>query len=247
MIKILSLILFILLALVGRERGIKTFFTFYLSLLLIIFYIIFMSFGLNAIILAIITCILASVISLFMLNGYNVKTKASFISIMVVLVFIFLLVFFIGKSSSIQGFSNDSIESIGAYSFEINYDMCDVFIGMYLVCSIGTLIDTSISISSAVNEVYENNKKITQKELFKSGMNIGHDILSTTINTLYFALVCGFIGFFLWHRGGTLGYLLNYKVFAQEVIKVLIAFIGSILIIPITAFISSHFIINDSY
>ena len=96
--------------------------------------------------------------------------------------------FFIGKISNIQGFSSDSVETIGAFSYLINYDMTKVIIGMYLICVIGTIIDTSISVSSSMNEVLENNPKINEKELYKSGMNVGGDILSTTINTLFFAI-----------------------------------------------------------
>ena len=160
MIKLLSLIFLILLIIVGKSRGFKTFITFYLSILLIMIYLTFIKVGLNAVALAIITCILAALMILFILNGYNVKTKSSFISIMFVLVFVLLVTLFIRKSANIQGFSVESIESIGYYSHDINYDMTNVIICMYLICTIGTIIDTSISISSAMYEVYRNNKNI---------------------------------------------------------------------------------------
>ncbi len=239
MILILSIIFFILLILIGKYRGFKTFIIFYSNLLLILLYIISMSFGFNAIINAIIICILASMLTLFGLNGVNVKTKASFKSIMIILIIMFLLTFIICRNANIQGFSTESIESIGGYSFDLNYNMTDLFIGMYLVCVIGTIIDTSISISSALNEVYLNNKDLNKKELYESGMNIGKDILNTTINTLFFALVTTFIGFMMWHSKANIGYIINYKSFAQEIIKLLLCFISSTLIIPITSYIAA--------
>ena len=69
--------------------------------------------GINAYILAIIICILATIITLFIINGFNLKTKASFYSILIVLVFVFVIIFLIGKNANIQGFSMESIESIG--------------------------------------------------------------------------------------------------------------------------------------
>ena len=240
MIYILSLVLFILLISIGKLRGLKTFICFYLSYFLIITYIIFMGIGFNAIILSLITCVLASLISLFLLNGYNIKTISSFKSIILVLIFMFIIIFLIGKNANIQGFAYESIEEIGVFNFNINYDMTDVIIGMYLVCTIGTIIDTSISISSALHEIYENNKKINQKEFFNSGMNVGKDILGTTINTLYFAFIGGFIGFFIWHYSNGLEFILNYKVFVSDIIELLSCFIGSILIIPITSYICSN-------
>lgn len=245
MITILSIILFLLLTIIGKSRGFKTFLIFYLSLFLIVVYLFVMSIGFGAITNAIIICIIVSAITLFGLNSYNVKTKSSFLSIMVILVLITLLTLFIGKNANIQGFSPEALESIGGYSFDINYDMTNLFIGMYLVCVIGTIIDTSISVSSAMNEVYINNKHLNKYELYKSGMNVGKDILSTTINTLFFAVVAEFIGFFMWHYGSGLGFLLNYKSFAQEIIKLLLCFIASILIIPVTSYITSRLLIKE--
>lgn len=245
MIKILSLILFILLLLIGKKQGLKTFLCFYMSYFLIIIYIVFMGYGFNAIIVSLIICIIESLISLFLLNGYNIKTKSSFISVNIMLIIMFILIFLIGKRANIQGFSYESIESIGIFDFDINYNMTDVIIGMYLVCTIGTIIDTSISISSSVNEIYENNKKLSKNELFDSGMSIGRDILATTINTLYFALIASFIAFFVWHRMEPIEYIINYKVFAQEVIELLLCFIASILIIPITSYICSRKLVNN--
>ena len=120
MITVLSIILFLLLLTVGKERGVKTFFTFYLSLLLIIIYVVFMSIGMNAITLALIICILSTITCLFILNGYNKKTKSAFISVMIVLLLIFGLIYIIGKRANIGGFSMESLESIGAFSYDIN-------------------------------------------------------------------------------------------------------------------------------
>lgn len=245
MIFILSCILFFLLVLIGKTRGLKTFGLFYLSIFLIIVYLFMMSLGFNAIIHAVVICILVTIITLFGLNGVNVKTKSSFKAIMVMLLIVFGLTFFIGMNANIQGFSAESLEAIGGYSFDINYNMRDVFIGMYLVCIIGTVIDTSISISSALNEVYENNKHLNKHELYKSGMNIGKDIMATTVNTLYFAVISSFIGFFMWHYNTAFGYIINYKSFVQEVFKLLICIIGSILVIPITSYITSRALIKN--
>ena len=245
MIFILSLILFILLLLIGRARGLKTFCIFYLSIFLIIIYLYIINLIFNAITHSIIICVLVTLVTLFGLNGVNVKTKSSFKSIMIVLLFIFLITFFIGKNANIQGFSAESLEAIGGYSFDLNYDMTNVFIGMYLITIIGTIIDTSISISSALNEVHLNNMNLDKHELYKSGMNIGKDILATTINTLYFALVAEFIGFFMWHYGSSFSFLLNYKSFAQEIIKLSLCFIASILIIPITSYITSRALLKS--
>ena len=123
MIKLLFLILFVLLIVIGQERGVKTFLLFFSGLLLIAFYIIIVSAGVNAILLALIMSILITIIELFGLNGYNVKTKSSFLSVMIVVFVVGLLLYFVGMRADIQGFSTEDIETIGAFSFNINVNI----------------------------------------------------------------------------------------------------------------------------
>ena len=244
--KVLWIVLFLLLLIVGQKRGFKAFVTFLFSMLLIIIYIALMKVGINAIILAFIICIIASALALFFLNGNSSKTKAAFIGVIIVQLIVFIPIYIISRRACIGAFAIESLETVGGFNFAINYNMNDVIIGIFLVSIVGTVIDTAISVSSAMNEVYENNPTLNEKELFKSGMNIGGDILSTTINTLYFALINTFIGYFMWHRGIGLEEVVNSKLFVKELIQLLIAFIGSVLIIPVTAFIASRILIKDS-
>ena len=245
--KILFFILFLLLLIVGKERGVKTFFTFLICMIQIIIYIFLMRLGFNSIILAFITCVIASLVSIFFLNGYSVKTVSAFIGVIIVQLIVFILIYIISRSASIGAFGEESLETIAFFNFDIKYNMNDVIIGVFLVSVVGTVIDTSISIASAMNEVYENNSHINDKDLYKSGMNVGGDILSTTINTLYFAVISSFIGFFMWHRNMPIENMINYKIFTKDLVQLFIVFIGSILIIPVTAYISSKLLACKKY
>ena len=244
---LLLLILFILLLSIGKKRGLKTFITFIICMLQIFIYMFLMRIGFNAIVWSFISCVIASIFSIFFLNGYSKKTIASFISVMIVQVIVFLLMYIVCKQSGIGSFGEESLDNIGGYYFNIKYNMNNVLIGVLLISVVGTVIDTSISVASAMNEVYINNPKISDKELYKSGMNVGGDILSTTINTLFFALISTAIGFAMWHRNTLIGEIINYKMFVKDSIQLLIAFIASILIIPVTANITSKMLASNKY
>ncbi len=239
MINTLTLLFFILLIVVGKGRGLKTFICFYLNYALIITYICLMVFGCNAIFVSFLTCMAATLLSLFFLNGVNIKTISSFKSICIVLCLMFVLIYLIGKNANIQGFSHEALETISLFTYDIYYNMSNLIIGLILVCTIGTIIDTSISISTALNEIYLNNRRLSTLALFKSGMNVGKDILSTTVNTLFFVFLGGMFGFFFWHQYDSFGVMVNYKSFAQEVIELLCCCIGSVLVIPITSYITA--------
>ena len=92
-----------------------------------------------------------------------------------------------------------------------------------------------------MNEIHKSDLLITQKSLFESGMNIGKDILGTMTNTLLFAYIGGFMTLIIYFNElhYSLADILNAKVFCAEVFQILCGGIGIILIIPITAFVSS--------
>ena len=92
-----------------------------------------------------------------------------------------------------------------------------------------------------MNEIYKNNSFITQHELFKSGMNIGKDVLGTMTNTLFFAYISGFMTLLIYFSElkYSVATIFNAKVFCSEVFQSICCGIGIILIIPITAFITS--------
>lgn len=241
MISVLVLTIAVLLFIIGGIKGIQTFFCFILNLMLILLFIYLAYTGLNVFFLTILIIFLASLITMFLTNGINKKTKSSMISIVIVSIIMFLLSYLIVTFSNIEGFSAESREIIGTFNLYINFSAENLLICLLLFTSAGTIMDTSISISSAVNEVYQRNKQISQMDLYNSGINIGKDILSTTINTIYFASIGGILTFFFWNHNLNFLEMINNKLFAQEFFEILICFIGSILIIPIT----SYFISKD--
>ena len=108
-------------------------------------------------------------------------------------------------------------------------------------------LTASIAISSALYEVHQNNKDLTKKELFISGMNIGKDILCTTTNTLMFAFLGDFMTLLIWFSKGNYSFfdIMNSKTFVAELIRILFSAIGCILVIPITAYITTNALKKD--
>ena len=117
--------------------------------------------------------------------------------------------------------------------------VCEILIGL-----LGAIIDVSISIASSMNELYITNPLLGKRNLFKSGVNIGKDILRTMTNTLLFAYIGGFMTLIIWFFDlhYSLSEILNGKVFSSEVFMILCSGIGVILIIPVTSLITAYII-----
>ena len=239
---ILIVLLFLLMIYIDTKRGIKLFLSiiFNFIILMIIFYLI--AIGLNPIICSLIGCFVISYIILYYVNERNIKTESSLKSVVIVLIILSFLIFFVTKISRIAGFGYESYEEINMFSYDVRIDFTDIAISMILISLIGATVDSSIAISSALYEVYDNNKNLSKKDLFLSGMNIGRDILCTTNNTLMFAFLGEFMTLLIWFYKGNYSFLeiVNAKTFASEMIKIFFSAIGCIIVIPITAYITAE-------
>ena len=239
---ILIILLFLLMIYIDIKRGIKLFLSilFNFIILMIIFYLI--AVGLNPIICSLIGCFIISYIILYYVNERNVKTKSSLKSVIIVLIILSFLILFVTKISRIAGFGYESYEEINMFSYDVKIDFTNIAISMILISLIGATVDSSIAISSALYEVYDNNKNLSKKDLFLSGMNIGKDILCTTNNTLMFAFLGEFMTLLIWFYKGNYSFLeiVNAKTFVSEMIKILFSAVGCIIVIPITAYITTE-------
>ena len=204
---ILIILLFLLMIYIDIKRGIKLFLSilFNFIILMIIFYLI--AIGLNPIICSLIGCFIISYIILYYVNERNVKTESSLKSVIIVLIILSFLIFFVTKISRIAGFGYESYEEINMFSYDVKIDFTNIAISMILISLIGATVDSSIAIFSALYEVYDNNKNLSKKELFLSGMNIGRDILCTTNNTLMFAFLGEFMTLLIWFYKGDYSFL----------------------------------------
>lgn len=229
---------------IGGKRGAKSFFTLILNFVTLFVMLGIMTIGVDPVKVTVLGCIVITSVTLFYINGFSKKTVASLLSVIVVVLMTILLTFKMAAGANIQGFSWEQAESISGLSTYIQLDftrvvMCEILIGL-----LGAIIDVSISISSSMNELLNNNTSISKNALLKSGINIGKDILGTMTNTLLFAYIGGFMTLIVWFYD--LHYsasdIINAKIFCAEVFQILSSGIGIILIIPITAVISSRFL-----
>ena len=243
---ILIIILFLLIIFIDKKRGVKLFLSLFFNFLILMILFYFIAIGFNPIVCSLLGCLAISYILLFFVNGENLNTQTSFKSIIIVLIILAILIYITTTLSRVAGFGYESLEEINMFSYDIKIDFTSIAISLVLISLIGATVDASIAISSALFEIYDNNKHLSKKELFKSGMNIGKDILCTSVNTLLFAFLADFMTLVIWYYKGHYSFLdiINSKTFASEFIRIMISAIGCFLAIPITSFMTTKAITN---
>jgi uncharacterized membrane protein len=244
---VLAAILFILMAIIGRGKGVRSFLAIFFNFSVIFIAIIFMNDPkANPIIITLIACIFISVINLFYINEVNKKTKTAFISTVISTIVLLLFIFIIADRARIQGFGEEEIQELGAFSLHIGVDFVKIAVSVIIMSTIGAITDAAMAISSPMREIHYHNKDISRHDLFKSGLSIGKDILGTSTNTLFFAFFGSYLALLIWFKdlSYSAGEIINSKIFNAEMITILCAGIGVTLVIPITSWITAYFLVT---
>lgn len=241
-------IIFILLTLViGGNRSAKGLITLSINSLFLLSVIFFVYKGFNPLLISISACVFICLIAIFYQNGYNIKTKTAFISVIIIIAVLLPVIYFLGGLADIQGFTREQFEitDTNGYSRNIDVNMTLLQISVVIMLATGTIIDTAMAISSALHQVYENNPHLSKQQLFISGLNIGKDILGTTIQTIFFIFVAEYMNLLIQFMDGySISKIINSKAFVQETVNILSACIGCTAIIPLTALIASFSFVN---
>ena len=116
-----------------------------------------------------------------------------------------------------------------------------LLVGGVVISALGAVMDVTMGIASSVAEVSAANPELTRKELFRSGMNIGRDMVGTMTNTLILAFLGSSFTLILYlYTIGLSSYqLLSSAYLTIEVVSSISSSIGVILSIPVTALISA--------
>jgi uncharacterized membrane protein len=240
------LILFVaVLLLVGKSKGLKTLITLATTILLIIkFMIPFMLKGYNPIILAIVTAIIITNFTLYFVAGVNKKSFSAIIGTTFGVVISGIIAYIIGLKANMTGLSGMEAGMLMYIPQGVTFDYRGILFAGIILGSLGAVMDVAMSISSSISELYSIDDSLSAKRLFKSGMNVGRDIMGTMANTLILAYTGGSLQLMMIFMAYSTPArkIFNLDIISTEIIRSLAGSMGLILTIPITAAITVFFI-----
>lgn len=243
-IVVLAIILFVLMFAIGGKKGIRSFIALFLNFIVVIFVLLFMNAPtLNPIILTMIACVVISCINLFFINEVHNKTKTAFVASIISTIVLVVIITIVSQFALIQGFGEEETEELGAYSLYVGVDFMKIAISVIIMSTIGAITDAAIAISSPMQEMFYHQPNIERKALFRFGMSIGRDIIGTSINTLFFAFLGSYLALLIWFKDLSYSFsdVINSKIFSAEMITICCSGLGVVLVIPVTAWITSYY------
>ena len=150
------------------------------------------------------------------------------------------IAFLFNNLAKMTGACEDAIQ-LSVNMVNISFNFRDLLLAGIIVSSLGACMDVGMSIASSLDEIKIKNPEITWKELFKSGMNIGKDVIGTMTNTLILAYVGNSITLILLFMACNMKVLdiLNKETIAEQIISALAGSMGVVYTVPITSFVYS--------
>ena len=225
------------LIIVGKKNGLKALITLGITVGFI-FGIFLPSIirGFNPILLALAVCSSATVITLLIISGNNKKTYTAIIGTIGGVIIAGIFAFIAGKILMLTGLGNEDAQMLAFIPQHRRIDYQGLLFAGIMIGALGAVMDVAMSISSAMWEIISVSPDISKKQLIKSGMNIGRDIIGSMSNTLILAYVSTSIPvlllFILFSNGFT--EIINLELLASEVLRAVAGSIGLICTIPIT-------------
>lgn len=246
MILVLTVILFFLMVLVGGNRGLDSFFALVRTVLVFILNIYLIAWGVPPIPVTLAVSVFFVITVLYVQNGKNAKMHAAALAVLIVVLFVMVTAGPILWRAGTSGYNEiEQYEEISMYlSSDLSVSMSAVSMSAVVLGLLGAVMDTAVAITTAVNEIYVNKPEISEKELFRSGLHVGKDILGTTVNTLFFAGLGESImlAVLFMRSEDTFAAILNSKALFQEIAGLLTGAVGCLLIIPLSSLLVTSFL-----
>jgi uncharacterized membrane protein len=197
--------------------------------------------GYNSLLLAMLISIAVTIATILIISGFNKKSLSAIIGTVGGLFFAVLIAYIVGKISLLTGLSGEDARVLYVNRPDLNFS--NILFASIVIGALGAIMDVGMSISSSLNEMSEANPNMTKRELFKSGMNVGKDIMGTMSNTLILAYVgSAFPLLMLFYLNEfSLFQVINFDFMAAEIVRSISGSFGLLLAIPITALFGSIF------
>ncbi len=240
-ILILLAVFILALIIVARLKGLRSLLALAFSFVIVIAYIIpHIIHGEDPVTVCIIGSMIILVVTLYLTYGWNLKTHAAVLGILIVLIITgFLAWAFVKIALLTGGGSEEALYLVQVPGIKI--DLRGLLLGGIIIGALGVLDDLIITQASAVFELHEANAGLGFRQLYQRAYRIGQDHVASTVNTLvmaYTGVALPLLLLFTVERGNYTE-LISVASVAEEIVRTLVGSLGLVAAVPISTLIAA--------
>ena len=197
--------------------------------------------GKNIYLMSILVCVYTMIMVPLIVIGYNKKALASILGCVGGVITAGIIALVMDKLLFLKGIIDEHSRYLVNLPGDIQFNLRAIIFAGIIIGAMGAVMDVSISIASSLWEIKEKAENIKFKELLKSGITIGRDIMGTMADTLILAYIgCSLtVVILLSIYSSSLFGLFNSEMIAVEILQALAGSFGILFAMPLTALFSS--------
>jgi uncharacterized membrane protein len=225
----------------GRWKGLRSLIALGISMIMIIGYVIpHILGGEDPVKVSLIGSVILLAVTLYLTYGWNLKTHASVLSIMLSLLLTGALSLLFVSLTRLTGYGDESAMYLMQAS-SIQIDPRGLLLGGMIIGALGVLDDLVTSQSAAVVEIHDANPSLGFQRTFQKAMRVGQDHVAATVNTLVLAYTGASLPLLLIFTlgNGNYGFFVNSEFLAEEIVRTLVGSLGLIAAVPISTLIAT--------
>lgn len=176
-----------------------------------------------------------------LLNGVSRKTVTAIAATMAGVIAAAVVYYIFSSVLHLSGFNLEESEELILIQNSTGMHVGELLFTGILIASLGAVMDMTMSVASSLFEMKHIHPEMTQKEIFRSGMTVGRDMIGTMCQTLVLAFAGTALASLLVmiSYGTTFNQLLSSDYTALELMHSLTGSMAVILTVPITSGLSA--------
>jgi uncharacterized membrane protein len=225
----------LLVAATGRLRGLRALLGLAASLAVVIGFVVpAILDGRDPVGVALVGALAAMLVTLPLAHGLGVKTLAAALGTGASLLLTLALADAYVGFAHLTGLSSDEAVYLRATAGDVSIQ--GLLLAGMVIGALGVLDDTTVSQASTVLAIRRANPALAFRQLFRSGLAVGHDHIAATVNTLILAYAGAALPVLLIFNLGGVSFsdAVNNEAVAEQIVAMLVGSIGLIAAVPMT-------------
>ncbi len=186
-------------------------------------------------------CLYSIAMTLLLVCGYTKKALVSALGCFGGVLVAGLMTVLMGALMKLSGFVDDDSLYVYLLNPDKPIDLKAILFAANIIGALGATMDVAMSLASSLQELEEKAPNLPFRELCRSGIHIGQDMMATMANTLVLAYIGSSLStvlLFLSYQSSLLQ-LLNRELIVVELLQALSGSIGILCTIPISTVIAA--------
>ena len=242
-------IFLLLICVIGGKNGVKSVVGLVFTFVAIFkIYIPLIYRGFSPFAAAVIITIITTIVTMYLISGATIKTFCAIAGTVLGVLLAGVSAWLFGVCADIDGYNVSNIETLSYVGQLTDIKIGGLLFSGILIASLGAVMDVAMSVSSAISEIHDKAPELSSVELFKSGMNVGRDMMGTMSNTLILAFVGSAVSELVINYAYNLPFrqIINSYNIGIEIMQGVSGSIGVILTVPAVAAITA-FLCNRKF